>query len=560
MSKLYGKIELKADAWVISALAPHAVIKLKNLFPRVSVSARPPFKFPATPEITVDLDWFMQRYPLEISNEDYNKLKIKKHFYEQRLRAYEEILSNEYKPHPITLKNNHQLRNYQTQVVELAHRNKFLLLGDELGLGKTVSGIGMLTQEGQLPAIIVVPTHLRDHWFEKILEFTNLRVHKVKGRKPYRLPEADVFIFKYSCLDGWIDVFNILNYKTIIFDEVHYLRRIDSNRYNAAKELVKYATWKVGLSATPIFNYGDEIYNILNVLNEGGLGDRESFLREWTTQGPKPIVKNPKALGTFLRDSFMFLRRTPEDVGRELPQVNRIVQNIDFDQKTVANSEKLMRELALKVVNSTDGLEKGRAAAALNILVRKITGISKARAVAEYVKILLENERPVILFGWHRDVYDIWKESFAQYNPMFYTGDELENQKAKSLEAFKTGKSNLIIMSLASGEGVDGLQYRCKDVVFGELDWTPARHEQCIGRSNRDGQDQQVTAHFLTSAAGSDPLMIELLGMKSSQARKIIDPHVDVLKVVSDDSRMKIFAERLLSKTQDLEEESEEEA
>lgn len=549
MAKHYGELvfNLQDDEWIITELEAHAIIRLKNLFPRIATAARPPFKFPGTLELACDLEWFIQRYPLRMSDDDYNKLKIKKHFYEQRIKSFEDLLSENYVPQPIILTNEHHLREYQAKAVELIHRNKALLLGDDLGLGKTVSGIGLLLKEGTLPAIIVVPTHLMEHWSEKIKEFTNLRVHKIKGRHPYRLPVADVFVIKYSCLDGWIDVFNILNYKTIIFDEVHYLRRRDSNRYLAAEEMTKYATWKLGLSATPIFNYGDEIFNILDVLNKEGLGDRESFLREWTTQGPKPVVKNPKALGTFLRDSFMFLRRTPEDVGRELPVVNRIVQNVDFDQKTVDNAEKLMKELAMKVLHGSFN-EKGMASRELDRYARQITGISKARAVAEYVKILLENGRPVLLFGWHREVYSIWEEAFKDYKCAYYTGSETSQEKHANAQLFKEGKIDLLILSLQSGEGLDGLQFRCKDVVFGELDWTPARHEQCIGRANRDGQTEQVTAHFLVSDTGSDPLIIELLGMKSAQARKIVDPGVDIQQVVSDSSRMKLLANKLLNK------------
>src|SRR5579884_3848269 len=43
-------------------------------------------------------------------------------------------------------------------------------------------------------------------------------------------------------------------------------------------------------------------------------------------------------------------------------------------------------------------------------------------------------------------------------------------------------------MSLRSGAGLDGLQEDCTVGVFGELDWSPEQHRQCIGRLDRDGQ------------------------------------------------------------------------
>jgi SNF2 family DNA or RNA helicase len=549
IKKTYGSLKYYNNKWEISSLEPHAIIKLKALFSGIRITAKPPFVFKDTLDIVMDLEWFMHRYPLEMDTDTHNKLQIKKHMFQRKIETFEKILSNEFNPKNVTLKNNCKLRYYQNQAVELVYRNKSLLLGDDLGLGKTVSGIGLLLKEKTLPAFVVTPPHLASHWDEKIKEFTNLSTHIIKGTQPYELPNAEVFIIKYSCLKGWSDLFETFNYNCVIFDEVHYLRRAESLRYEAAESLVKNAEFKLGLSASPIFNYGDEIYNILNILNEGCLGFRDNFLREWTTDYQK-VISNPKALGTYLRDSFFFLRRTPEDVGRELPTINKIVQNIDFDHKTVKDHEDLMKALALKLLNSDNFNEQGVAARELNIMVRKITGISKARAVAEYVKILLDNGRPVILTGWHRDVYEIWEESFADYNPSFYTGSETTGRKDQAKNDFISGKSNLLIISLRSGEGIDGFQYRCKDIVFGELDWSPAVHDQLIGRINRDGQKQQVMAHFLVSNTGSDPLMIELLGLKASQAKDIVDPNA-VLKPNNNEqgvSKMKDLAERILKK------------
>lgn len=549
MQKTYGELVFSEEdnIWRIVKAQPHVIIKLKKLFPKISQVARPPFEFINTLEVCSDLDWFLMRYPMEMKIEDSNRLKIRKHLFEQRNTNFEKILAPEYIPRKVNLKEPYELRNYQASAVELLHKNKALLLGDDLGLGKTITGIGHLLGEGTLPAFIVVPTHLAHHWKDKIKEMTNLKSYVIKGTQPYELPVKDVYIIKYSCLPGWIDLYETLNFKTVIFDEVHYLRRAESMRYQAAEEMVKKAEYKLGMSATPVFNRGEEIFNILEILNKGCLGFRDDFIREWTRDGK--IISEPKALGTYLRDNFYFLRRTKQDVGRELPNLNKIVQAIDFDQKTVENAESLMKTLAHRVLNGSN-MEQGQAARELDILMRKITGIAKAEAVAEYVKILLDNDVPVLLVGWHRDVYDIWDESFKNYKPLYYTGQENPNEKYANAQSFMKGDTKLLIMSLASGEGLDGLQHICSDIVIGELAWSPAVHDQIIGRLNRDGQKDQVTAHFLVTSSGSDPLMIELLGLKASQAQDIVDPTLGIQQVVAETSRMKMLAERILKKKQ----------
>jgi SNF2 family DNA or RNA helicase len=175
------------------------------------------------------------------------------------------------------------------------------------------------------------------------------------------------------------------------------------------------------------------------------------------------------------------------------------------------------------------------------------TGVAKAKAVAEYVKILLENDEPVLLAGWHRDCYAIWLKELAAYAPVMYTGSESPNQKEQSKEAFIAGKSKLMIISLRSGVGLDGLQVACSTVVFGELDWSPKVHDQVIGRVNRDGQDKPVTGIFLVCDGGSDPPMVDLLGLKAEQADGINDPFAPTGVVTEgDESRIQEMARRFL--------------
>jgi SNF2 family DNA or RNA helicase len=374
--------------------------------------------------------------------------------------------------------------------------------------------------------------------------FTDLKVHIVKGTRPYDLPEADVYITKYSCLSGWSNFYETGFYKSAIFDEAQELRNNDSARYEGAMTLSNNVEYVLGLTNTPIYNYGDEIYNVLDVIKPKCLGLRYDFLREWTNYG-KSVV-NPQALGTYLREQMLMLRRTRAEVGRELPQINKIVHTVDYDENEVEKADAIARTLAIKVTTSTSFVERGQAARDLDILLRQATGVSKAKYVAEYVKILLDNGEPVLLAGWHRDVYDIWLKELAEYNPVMYTGSESDAQKRKYKEAFVKGETNLMIISLRSGVGLDGLQHRCKIVVIGELDWSPKVHDQLIGRIDRDGQKEQVTAIYLVSDYGSDPPMIDMLGIKSSQSHNIMNPLQAVEEQYSDESRIKVMAEYYL--------------
>lgn len=541
--RTFGRITYEKDArtWVFNDVLPHVMIKIKSVFHGIPRTTVCPFGLNHTKELAVDLHWFLTRYPMRITLDDQKFLADERVNQLELLDEMEGFFLPHYAAKPMDLKK--PLRKYQSQGVELYWRARRLLIGDVVGLGKTAIAIGSFCEPQCLPAAVVVQTHLPTQWKEQIEMFSGLTVHIVKNGPVYQLPPADVYIFKYSQLAKWVNIFTEKYFKSVAFDEIQELRREGSQKYEGGKTLARNTNYSMGLSATPIFNYGDEIWNILDLLKEGSLGEKSDFNREWCGYGG--VVTKPQALGTYLRENFLFLRRTREEVGMELPALNVMVETVETDQAALDNVEAIARMLAIKVVSGSFE-ERGRAARDLDIMVRQATGIAKARYVAQYVRMLVECGESVLVAGWHRDVYEIWNKELADLKPVMYTGSESPAQKEKSKNAFISGEAKLMFISLRSGAGLDGLQKRGSIVVLGELDWSPAIHEQLIGRLNRDGQASQVTAIYLVSESGSDPGIVDLLGLKASQASGITDPFTGPTEQFSDRGRIKALAQRYL--------------
>lgn len=549
--RTYGSLALTPDRkkWIMEELEPHVAIRLKHLFPRISKTQTCDFTFPNDPIHCADLDWFIDRYPLAMSAGDRKSLTKGRKTYESTQAELERIFTPEYQPSPfLGLRPGKAIRPYQGQAIDLLRLlpRHGLLLGDDIGLGKTYTAAALFLMTDARPAVAVVEPHLQDQWREKLEEFTTLRVHMIDGTTPYSLPEADVYIFKYSQLLGWVDIFKTKFFKSVAFDEIQQLRRgTESKKGEAALVLAESVKYRLGLSATPIYNYGAEIFNIMLYIDSTILGSRQEFLREWTDD--EKCVSDPEALGTFLREQRVFLRRTKRDVGQQMPAINRIVEIVETDKKALDDIAKLAAALALRVTTGSY-LERGQAGRELDLLARHATGVGKARSVAAFARILLEAQIPIMLIGWHREVYSIWLKELAEFNPVMYTGSESPQQKARAKQAFLSGESNLFIMSLRSGAGIDDLQHRCSTAIFGELDWSSKIHDQVIGRLDREGQREQITAIYLNSDEGSDPPMVNLLGLKASQSSGIVDPGRVFEAVYSNDSRIKSLARQFLDK------------
>jgi len=560
----FGTLKLRDGEWEIDA-RPHVLIRIKRMFER-SYKSSGALTIKNTDEVCRDLQWLLGRYPLEMNPTELRYLNLRAKAYDAHVAQFEGLVSGAIVPRAFDLAL--PLREYQKIAADLALRTKGLLIADDVGIGKTVMGIAMLCDPETRPALVVTLTHLPLQWQREFHKFApNLLTHIIKKGKPYHVDRPpgrhdflkpkrqypDVLISNYHKLSGWAEVL-AGKIRTVIFDEVHELRRVDSDKARAAREIAEKAEWRVGLSATPILNYGNEFFNVIDVLQPGTLGSQEEFLREWCS-GPrsddKARIIDPRSFGAYLREQGIMLRRTRKDVARELPEIVKIPHRIDCNMKVLNEAEDAASELARIIVAQDTAWDKrGQATRDFDVKLRQATGIAKASFVADFVRLLVESEEKVVVFAWHRAVYEILLERLKQYNPVMYTGSESPVQKDESRRRFIEGESPILLMSLRAGAGLDGLQESCHTVVFAELDWSPGIHEQAAGRIHRDGQTESVIVYYLISDEGSDPIVSDVLGIKREQIEGVRDPDAELVeKLQTDDDHIKRLAAAYLDKT-----------
>jgi SNF2 family DNA or RNA helicase len=267
------------------------------------------------------------------------------------------------------------------------------------------------------------------------------------------------------------------------------------------------------------------MWNVMDIINPTVLGTKEEFREEWCSGR---IVTDPDALGTYLRDQHAMVRRTKKDVSGQTPPVIPVVIPVDVDMNIMREAEAEARELAIQATTGQWN-ERGNAARQLDLRLRQKTGVAKAPFVADGIAAILDSGVQKILVAcWHREVYDILMQRLRAYDPVMYTGSETSSQKQMSVFRFTQGESRVMLISLRSGRGLDGLQQYCSDVAIAELDWSGQVHEQVVGRLDRDGQESYpVNAYYFVTDNGSDPTMMAVNGIKRDQSDGITDPGVE---------------------------------
>lgn len=558
------------EAWVV-VCEPHVRVWLRRLFPKAARVTKDGLRVSASVDRTADLEWATKRFPMDVHPRALEAWRQRLLAHRERERAVDSLQDPAYQP-PLFAELAEPLRDYQRVAADHWLRVRRTLIADDLGLGKTIEAIGALTDPRLRPALVVTLTSITRQWKRQVNRFMpGLRVHILRRGTSYDLTKVDrarsvpdVLVCNYHKLRGWGDALEGV-VKSVVFDEVQELRISGSDKYKAAAQIADGAEWRVGLSATPVYNYGSEVWTIFDVLDPGRLGTKQEFLDEWC--GGRSIVAtynqsdpgksksvpvdDPVAFGSFLRSTGAMVRRTRKEVGRELPALQQVVQFCESDTDKIAEVSDRVAELARLLLDpETEHRLRFEAGNEIDWRMRQATGIAKAPFVADFVRLLHESGAgKIVLYGWHRLVYDVWLERLKDLNPVMFTGSESVNQKDQAVRRFVEDPAcKLMIISLRAGAGLDGLQAVCNCVVVGELDWSPKVIEQDIGRVHRDGQRQQVLAYVMVSNDGSDPTMSETLGLKEVQAAGVIGQESVLFKADVGEDHVRRLARAVLDR------------
>lgn len=402
----------------------------------------------------------------------------------------------------------------------------------------TVQGLASLATAGTFPALLVTPANVQMQWRTMAGKFLDLPTngqqafdldaedrgkrmcHIIKGRTPYALPSVPIYIIHYGLIADWYKALSELDLKAIVFDEIQELRHTGTQKYTGASDLSAGVRYVWGLSGTPIYNYGGEIWSVTNILDYHALGDEESFTKEWCTGYGVKVVAKPDLLGHYLKREGLMIRRTKAQVQSELPPKRRVVHLVNHDEHRYNALITQAVRLAKGYSDIKEWHEKGQTKRLIENETRQATGIAKAPYVASFVRTLLEAGERVLLYAYHHAVHDILTEELREFKPVKISGKESQTEKNAAVDSFEKGQTNLVQLSLRSTAGLDRLQGRGSCVVFAELDWSPAVLSQCEDRLHRIGIDkslESILCYYLVTNTGMDETMQGALGLKVGQ-------------------------------------------
>lgn len=266
----YGvlKYDVHDDNWIIEG-EPVVCQYAKRIFPGSSGRGSGRAKFKNNKRNVEDLKWLMSRFPLKIENLDQwetSYLKALEHV-EKKLdilkRPLKEDSGSWFKG---------DLKEFQKEGLSFLMNYAPCLLADEMGLGKTIEALAWVSKLSKKDkGIFVLPKNIINQWKENILKFTEVeedKIHIVSGLTPYEIDEdIEIVLIHYGLLRGWKKELPLYHFDYLVFDEIQELRHKGTEKYSAASLLAESVEKRIGMSGTPIYNTGGEIWNSATCLS-----------------------------------------------------------------------------------------------------------------------------------------------------------------------------------------------------------------------------------------------------------------------------------------------------
>ena len=440
-----------------------------------------------------------------------------------------------------------KLMNFQKEGLDfLLKSSGNALLADEMGLGKTVQTLSYVSTEKQtFPVLIVAPLVTLNNWereIEKflkkksrngrILESNSPSVTLIRTGKSKELPQTDIYVINYELLLKRSADLEKVGIRTIVCDEVHNLRSKTTQKYKAVKKLAALPTvqYRIGLSGTPIYNRGSEIWPIIDILKPGLLGSFKEFCEYFcyvNDKGKAIVLENKRASLRNELQKHVMLRRKKADVLKELKDKVRYKEVIASDTDYYLEElDKIWKKLEDEQKEAQTEFSKSASYHRAIQSERQIAGVAKLPHVINFVKNIMEIEESVVVFCHHKVIHKLLHESLQEFTPVSIIGGQSDNLRQDQIDKFQKGESKLMIAGIRAGNVGINLT-RAKYVIFAELDWSPAIHRQAEDRLHRIGQKNTVFAYYLIGNGTLDDHVASILVDKSYEIDAIMDETVD---------------------------------
>jgi len=432
-----------------------------------------------------------------------------------------------------------------------------VLIGDQMGLGKTVQALALIScYREEWPCLILVPTSLRDAWHEALRRWLDVRPGLIasvgSGAEAHKINAATFAIVPYSLVGKMQGKLAARNFQVVVCDESHFIKDAKAQRTKAVVPLLKAARRAICLTGTPALSRPVELYSQVEALRPNVFTKFTEFAQRYCSgsrfgwQG----CENPDELYAII-SRLVMVRRLKRDVLTQLPPKRREQVYIALDKKTEAYREmKAVQEQLQRLRDHAkdNGLLLGAGGdGKMNVEEKRLMNAyyvasakAKATSVQDYLETLLDGSGAgdkFLFFAHHKELLDAASTVLRKRKTQFIRidGTTPTTERGGLVQQFQTVDAIKVAVLSIKAAGMGLTLTAASTVVFGELSWTPGDIVQAEDRAHRIGQASSVLVQFLHAKNSVDDVMWGSVQNKLENLGQVLDGHMGDHLEIHDD-------------------------
>ncbi len=453
------------------------------------------------------------------------------------------------------------------------------LLSDEVGLGKTIEA-GLVLKElltrGMVKRFLVltVPS-LVDQWEEELSDkfglataTTNHADARTDAQQFWRENPGLIASLHTLKQPAQLEIARQVHWDILIVDEAHYLRNSESQAWQAVNALPR--QFLLLLTATPVQNSLEELYNLVTLLQPGQLPSPKEFRARFIDAKRPRQPREPEELRRLLGQ--VMIRNTRANAGLQLPprRAETVLFEPDEAERTFwqqwetefraclarlsASQASLWGRLLLQAAGSSpaawrDALEKFPDRVAARAWREQAPLEPSWQRKCELLAPLTRAEGGAVIFTQFLHTQAALADQLrrASVQTFVINGATPPAERQPLTEEFhRVGGALLLTHSGTEGRN---LQFSHRLANF-DLPWNPMEIEQRIGRLHRLGQQHPVRIYNFVQAGTLQEHLLQILQEKLNLFELVVGETGLVLgeRFSSDE-----FAEEVLRRWRDSE-------
>jgi superfamily II DNA or RNA helicase len=445
-----------------------------------------------------------------------------------------------------------ELRPYQERGVAWLQRLAELgmggVLADQMGLGKTVMAIALLTsREQDRPHLVVCPTSVVGNWERELARFAPgvevIRHHgtdRPASRRAFR--PGTVTVTSYALLRRDVGMLEDIDWDVLVFDEAQQIKNPASKGARAARALP--ARTRVAMTGTPIENRLSELWAIVDVTNPGLMGSQRAFNERFAAPIERWHDETAAARLRRLVAPFVLRRlKSDPEVSVDLPpkQEIRVACSLTREQASVYQAT-IDQAFSGAGLGATAFERRGRILALLTALkqicnhprqyLRDDGGLEgrsgKLARATEILGEVVDSGERALVFTQFREMGELLVEHLGDRLglpelPFLHGGVPMAGRD-RMVERFQEDDAAPPLLLVSLRAGGTGLNLtRATHVMHYDRWWNPAVEDQATDRAHRIGQTRAVTVHTLVTAGTIEERISELLDRKRALADAVVE-------------------------------------